>query len=92
MRKKIPNFPIHLVVEQTQSVISNSAQNQSQLQGLAAADSSMQIPQDVTASVNTDQQQVQNPFVVNAPAIPTQEGPLGIRYAFGEEKLVRKSK
>ena len=71
--------------EQTQSVISNSAQNQSQSQGVAAADSAVQTPQDVTASVNTQQpQQPQNPFVVNAPAIPTQEGPMGIRYDFND--------
>ena len=70
--------------EQTQSVISNSAQNQSQSQGVAAANSAAQAPQDVTASVNTQQQPPQNPFVINAPAIPTQEGPMGIRYDFND--------
>lgn len=61
--------------EQTQSVVNNSGQNPTEKQGVAAANSSVQAPQDVTASVNTNQQQVQNPFIVNTPAIPTQEGP-----------------
>lgn len=54
-------------------------------QGMAAAQSAAQAPQDVTASVNTNQQQVPpNPFVVPAPAVPTQEGPMGIRYDFND--------
>lgn len=54
-------------------------------QGVAAVNSAVPAPQDVTASVNTQQQpQPQNPFVVNAPAIPTQEGPMGIRYDFND--------
>ena len=54
-------------------------------QGVAAPNSATQAPQDVTASVNTQQQQQpQNPFVVNAPAIPTQEGPMGIRFDFND--------
>ena len=69
---------------QMQNVSTISTLNSNASQGLAAANSTAQAPQDVTASVNTNQQQVQNPFVVNAPAIPTQEGPMGIRYDFND--------
>ena len=67
-------------------VIANSNNISAQIsQGVAAANSAAQAPQDVTASVNTQQQQQsQNPFIVNAPAVPTQEGPMGIRYDFND--------
>ena len=48
-----------------------SAAQAAPAQGMAAAQSAAPAPQDVTASVNTNQQQVPpNPFVVPAPAAP----------------------
>lgn len=70
--------------EKAQSVAGNSSQNPSESQGMAGTQVAAQAPQDVTASANTSQQQVHNPFVVSVPAIPTQEGPMGIRYDFND--------
>ena len=48
--------------EQPQSVVNNSGQNPTEKQGVAAANSATQAPQDVTGSVNTNQQQPPKPI------------------------------
>ena len=55
------------------------------VQGTVQTNSAAAAPQDVTASVNpSGQTQPYNPFQVPVPAIPTQEGPMGIRYDFND--------
>lgn len=57
----------------------------SDVQGQVAVTSNPQQPVDVTASVNTTPSKKSiNPFVVPVPAVPTQEGPMGIRYDFND--------
>ncbi|MCR5504968.1 MAG: autotransporter strand-loop-strand O-heptosyltransferase [Elusimicrobiaceae bacterium] len=66
---------------QTQSNVNNE---QPQM-GVLANQSAAQPVQDVTASVNTQKNvQQQNPFILQVPAIPTQTGPMGIRYDFND--------
>ena len=62
----------------------NSTVNPSENQGLAAVSSSAQSAADVTASVNISAGKPVNPFIVPVPPIPTQEGPMGIRYDFND--------
>lgn len=65
-----------------------NASSEQQLQGTFGADSKARPLSDVTAAANSGKPAqgnlAQNPFVVPVPAIPTQEGPLGIRYDFND--------
>ena len=54
-------------------------------QGVAANTSAAQSPKDVTAAVATEgKPNPQNPFLIEIPSIPTQEGPMGIRFDFND--------
>ena len=71
--------------EKTPQVNNTSIQSSIQSQGVATAASASQAPQDVTAAVNSEQKpNPQNPFLIDIPAIPTQEGPMGIRFDFND--------
>ena len=63
---------------------SNPQEAVSTASGIVAANSGTNNPVDVTASVNTSSHKADNPFIVAVPAVPTQEGPLGIRYDFND--------
>ncbi len=72
---------------QNSAVITSGTSGQSSVppQGTAQVSSAVAAPQDVTGSVNTaGKNQPYNPFQVPVPAIPTQEGPMGIRYDFND--------
>ena len=65
----------------------STANNNSTSYGSATVTSSAAKTQDVTASVNTSVNVKQvpfNPFQVPVPAVPTQEGPMGIRFDFND--------
>ena len=67
----------------------NASVNVTEKQGTMAASSSTEKPADVTASVNVSaNNQALNPFIVPVPPVPTQEGPMGIRYDFNDGALV----
>ena len=70
----------------SQVQVSGNASNDNQPQmGTLANQSAAQPVQDVTASGNTQKNvSPQNPFIIPIPAIPTQEGPMGIRYDFND--------
>ena len=73
--------------ENKNQINSNQLQNNNEQpqMGTLANQSAAQPVQDVTASVNTQKNvQPQNPFILQVPAIPTQEGPMGIRYDFND--------
>lgn len=75
--------------ENTDSVVSVSPVSASSLnstanQGTATASSGAVASANVTASVTVSTGKTVNPFVVPVPAVPTQEGPLGIRYDFND--------
>lgn len=55
-------------------------------QGVATVNSQTVKPTDVTAAGNTSVKPAKpyNPFLVPVPPIPTQEGPMGIRYDFND--------
>ncbi|MBQ4494030.1 MAG: hypothetical protein II972_05480, partial [Elusimicrobiaceae bacterium] len=67
--------------QNTQAALNNTEQ---QL-GTLATQSAAQPAQDVTASVNTQKNaQPQNPFILQVPNIPTQDGPMGIKFDFND--------
>ena len=75
--------------ENTDSVVSvppvsASSLNSTANQGTATASSGAVASANVTASVTVSTGKTVNPFVVPVPAVPTQEGPLGIRYDFND--------
>lgn len=72
--------------QENQNQTSQNVNNDEQPQmGMLANQSAAQPAQDVTAAVNKQKNvQPQNPFIIQIPAIPTQEGPMGIRYDFND--------
>ncbi len=75
-----------VVNQGNQNQVSQNVNNNEQPQmGTLANQSAAQPVQDVTAAINNQKNvQPQNPFIVPIPAIPTQEGPMGIRYDFND--------
>ena len=73
---------------QAQNQQQNAAQpaNGAAPQGVATVNSQAVKPTDVTAAANTSVKPAKpyNPFLVPVPPIPTQEGPMGIRYDFND--------
>ena len=64
------------------STVSSAVSAAVQPQGTATVVSSAASASAVTETVQ--QTQARNPFIVTIPAIPTQEGPMGIRYDFND--------
>ena len=74
-----------MTTENKESMVVKSAEEPTEKQGVATANPTQTVPQDVTAAANVKQPQTPpNPFVVEVPAIPTQEGPMGIKYDFND--------
>lgn len=75
-------------INQSAKTFPKTEENPVSKQGIASFDSKAQPSSDVTAAVNTSGSQnnipAQNPFLLAVPAIPTQEGPMGIRYDFND--------